>query len=232
MKQFISYIPEKKIILICPKGISFEQMEIIAKASGSKVARYEKDQKIRDVEGISDDFSEDLFSYYSDFKKLLIIKNPYWRVLQTYLWNFLYKVNYQYPPVETFKKTIRSIYRNPNHPFENESVRNGFKAQKIEGDYNFFITEDFQKQMKYWFDTNVDTNIPYFSILTRVSSNYHESMSTISEFYDRESAEIIYEQHQSIFEKFDYSFYSYLDFHTYNDRIHHLHGDLVNKFES
>lgn len=232
MKQFITHIPEKKMLLVCPKGISFEQMEIISKTSGSKVSTYENNQKTKEVDGLSDNFDEELIALYPNFQKLIIIKNPYWRILQSYLWNFLYNVGYKFPPIKTFKKTIKSLYFDSTFPLQHERLRYEMKSQKITDQDNFFITEDFQNQMKFWFNTNVDSNIPYNSTLTKVSSNYHESMSSLSEFYDRESAEIIYEEHQKIFEKFNYNFYSYLDFHSSIRKVHHLHGNLVNKFES
>jgi hypothetical protein len=232
MKQFITYIPDKKKILVCPKGISFEQMEVISKSAGSKVSSFVNNEKLKEVDGISDNFDEELVSLYPDYQKLVIIKNPYWRILQSYLWNFLYNVGYKFPPVKTFKQTIKSLYFDPNFPLQHERLRFEMKSQKIDGCNDFFITEDFENQMESWFNTKISSNIPYNSILTKVSSNYHESMSSLSEFYDRESAEIIYEEHETIFEKFNYSFYSYLDFHSPLERVHHLHGDLVNKFES
>lgn len=232
MKQFITYIPNKKMILVCPKGISFDQMETVSKKVGSKISTYENNVKLKEVDGISDNFNEELISFYPDYQKLMIIKNPYWRILQSYLWNFLYKVNYPFPPIKTFKQTIKSLYFDPNFLLQHDRLRFEMKSQKIEGCNNFFITEDFQNQMEVWFDSKVDPNIPYNSVLTKVSSNYHESMSSLSEFYDRESAEIIYEENQTIFEKFNYSFYSYLDFHSPIQKVHHLHGDIVNKFES
>jgi hypothetical protein len=232
MKQFITHIPNKKMILICPKGISFEQMEIISKTTGSKVSTYENNEKLKEVDGISDNFNEELLSDFPNYQKLMIIKNPYWRILQSYLWNFLYKVSYPFPPVATFKKTIKSLYFDSNFPLQHERLRFEMKSQKIDGIDNFFITEDFQNQMKFWFDEKVESDTPYNSVLTKVSSNYHESMSSLSEFYDRESAEIIYEENRNVFEKFNYSFHSYLDFHTPVKKVHHLHGDLVNKFES
>jgi hypothetical protein len=97
--------------------------------------------------------------------------------------------------------------------------------------YNFFKVENFSEEMSKWFGVTVNEDIEYFSKLKKVSSHYHESMECISDFFDRESASIIYEIHQPIFEKFGYSFYSYLDYHDEVNKIHHLHGDIVNKFE-
>ena len=61
-------------------------------------------------------------------------------------------------------------------------------------------------------------------------SNYHASQKTLSDFYDADIAEIVYNRFEEYFVKFGYDRYSYLDFHGQVEKIHALHGNQTNIF--
>lgn len=232
MRKFINIIPSQNLILICPKGLSFEQMEYIHKNLNTQTQVYLDGELVRDAKGLSDTYDEDLNMLYPDYDKLVFIKNPYWRILHIYLWNFLYVSNPAVPKVETFKKTLISIYKNRDENIKINRIWHEMSPQPIEGYDKFFKVEDFVTEFKNWFGSEIKEVPEYFSQMKNVSSNYHQSMTSLSDFYDRESAEIVYQVHKPIFDKFGYSFHSYLDYHSPTQRIHQLHGDLSNKFES
>lgn len=229
MRKIISFNHDKKLILMCPKGLSFEQMRFLSENTNSYTQHYEDNKLIREGNVISDTYDESLNHIFPEYEKLVFVKNPYWRILQIYLWNFLYTPKYD--SIETFKKTLKSIYYYKNPIIDKPRIFSEMGPQNILQYYNFFKVENFSEEMSKWFGVTVNEDIEYFSKLKKVSSHYHESMECISDFFDRESASIIYEIHQPIFEKFGYSFYSYLDYHDEVNKIHHLHGNIVNKFE-
>jgi hypothetical protein len=231
MRKYINLVPSRKLVLICPKGISFEQMDCLNQNLDTQTQIYLDGLLKRESKGLSDTYDEDLISLFPDYETLVLVKNPYWRVLQIYLWNFLYSAKPNIDEVKTFKKTLISIYKNRDENIKIDRINHELSCQSSDNYKNFFRVENFIDEMKNWFGIDLSENPKYFSNLISVSSNYHESMTSLSNFYDKESADIVYEIHKPIFEKFGYSYYSYLDFHSPTQRIHHLHGNIVNKFE-
>ena len=75
-----------------------------------------------------------------------------------------------------------------------------------------------------------DPNVKYFESVKTGGSNYLWSIKNFSDFYDRETAEIVYEKHKNYFEVFNYDFYSYLDFYDPIEKVHALHGKQTNIF--
>lgn len=232
MRQFISYLDDRKIVLLCPKGLSFEQMMDLNEKLSPKTDIYLEGNHLKTTDSLSDSYDLELLEKFSDYQKMIFIKNPYWRVLQVYLWNFLYASKISIEEVYSFKKTLKSIYIGVGPIVTtNKKLISEMKCQSYEHEL-VFKSENYNQEMMEHFNIQTQNSLPYFSQLLEVSSNYHRSMNSISEFYDRESAELVYENHKDIFENFGYSFYSYLDFHDPISKIHHLHGDLQNKFES
>lgn len=225
----ITYLRDKKLVLLIPSGLSNQERSYFRELSPT-IRKINKENEINEGFGVSQDFSEELLQDFQGFTKLMVIKNPYWRVLEIYLWNYLYRAQYGFFVTETFKKTIKRLYSQTEIGLEKEN-RYFVRPQNLNLTDNYFLCEDYIREYKKWFDIEI-TETP--SQNTRMITNppiYDLSMESVSDFYDSESAQIIYEKHQKIFEKFGYSFYSYLDFHNPVKKIHVLHGDLVNKFE-
>jgi hypothetical protein len=72
--------------------------------------------------------------------------------------------------------------------------------------------------------------VSHFDMLRTQGSNYLWSIENYSDFYDSETAEMVYQKHKDYFEKFNYDFYSYLDFYSPVEKVHVLHGKQSNIF--
>ena len=225
----VTYLEDRKTVLLIPAGLSKEE-RVHLKNLKPTINKLNEQNEIIQGFGLSQDFSEDLLSDFQDYQKLMFIKNPYWRILEIYLWNYLYRVQYGFHLTQSFKKTIKRLYSQAEIGLEKEN-RYFVRPQNLNLTENYFICENYLEEYKKWFGVHI-TDKPQQN--TRMLTNppvYDLSMISVSDFYDRESASIIYEKHQSVFNKFGYNFYSYLDFHDPIRKIHVLHGDLVNKFE-
>jgi len=110
---------------------------------------------------------------------------------------------------------------------------------KVEDNSNEFSDRTF-KSAEEWalphFDEIIylesikDPNVKYFEPIKTGGSNYLWSIKNFSDFYDRETAEIVYEKHKNYFEVFNYDFYSYLEFYDPIEKVHALHGKQTNIF--
>lgn len=228
-RKTITYLPEKKLILLTPGGLSLDEINPI-KLLGPKVRVYNNDTLINERNGMSYCYYEDLIPKFDNFDLLMFIKNPYWRILEVYLWKYLYYESYGTTLTKTFKKTIKKLYSTLDIGSEKEN-RYYVSPQNFGLTENYFICENFQSEFKKWFDIEIDSDVRSNVRVNKPTSLYDLSMDTVSDFYDSESAEIIYEKHKKVFDKFGYDFYSYLDYHDPVRKIHVLHGDLTNKFE-
>ncbi len=146
------------------------------------------------------------------------------------LWKYLYYESYGSSITKTFKKTIKKLYGTLDIGSEKEN-RLYVNPQNLNLTNNYFICENFQSEFKKWFNFEIEVQPRQNIRVNKPTSLYDLSMQSLSDFYDSESAEIVYNKHRKVFEKFNYDFYSYLDYHDPIRKIHVLHGDLVNKFE-
>jgi hypothetical protein len=230
-RSLITVFEKKKYLVLIPEGLSIPEMETIS-TFGIITKVYKENEFFKNHEGwATNQYDEKLFNNFPDYQKLMFVKNPYWRTLEYYLWNYCYSSEYENRKTETFKKTIKSLYEENNFSFREMKNKKAIQPQNLNLTENYFLCEDFINESYKWFDVEVLTNPKPFLRIPNSSSFYDSSMLTMSDFYDKESAERVYEKNKSVFEKFGYSFYSYLDFHDPVRKIHSLHGNLTNNFE-
>lgn len=229
-RSLISVFEEKKYLVLIPEGLSKPEMETI-NTFGIITKIYKENELFKQYEGVTDRYDERLFDFHSKYEKLLFVKNPYWRTLELYLWKYIYSTEYDGRKTETFKRTIHRLYNESDFSVREMKNKMAVMPQNINLTSNFFVCEDFVNETSKWFDIKLMSAPKNYSRIPNSSSFYESSMMTMSDFYDKESAEMIYEMNREIFERFNYSFYSYLDFHDPVRKIHSLHGNLKNNFE-
>lgn len=229
-RSLISVFEEKKYLVLVPEGLSKSEMETIS-TFGIITKIYKENELFKQYEGVTDRYDESLFYYFPNYQKLLFVKNPYWRTLEYYLWKYIYSTEYDNRKTETFKKTIKRLYEEDNFSEREMKNKKAIEPQNLNLTENYFLCEDFKNESFKWFNVEIQTTPQNYSRIPNSSSFYDSSMLTMSDFYDKESAEMVYERNKSVFEKFGYSFYSYLEFHDPVRKIHSLHGNLTNNFE-
>lgn len=229
VKKRITYLPKKNMVLLIPPGLHPDETQGLLNLSPT-VIRHKPDGSIKEKMGISESFTESLIPEFPDFKKLMFVKNPYWRTLEIYLRKYLYRVSYDNTITQTFKKTIEKLYGKSEIGSESEN-REFVLPQNLNLTENFFICENFVSELKRWFDVDINFEPRSNVGMIKKTSIYDLSMTTFSDFFDLECGEMIYEKNIEVFEKFGYDFYSYLDYHDPIRKIHVLHGNLTNKFE-
>lgn len=219
----ITILENEKVVLVIPTGISSEQRSFFSRLN-PQVMKFENGEISTERFGITDKTDLNLLKYFDSYKKIALIKNPYWRVLEIYFWNFLYGENPLKIQNPTFKKVIYE-------DLKNTEVSRYFHQQEIFGVDNFIFCENFREDFWKYFKVDCGSELRYILRITDSSSLYDKSLPTFSHFYDSELAKIVYEKHQQIFERFNYDYYSYLDYFNPIDKIHYLHGSPKNKFE-
>lgn len=228
-RKTITHLPDKKRILLIPAGLSFDELSPL-KILDPKIKFYNDDEFLNEKSGISYCYYETLIPKFENYDSLMFIKNPYWRILEIYLWKYLYHPSYGSTPTKTFKKTIKKLYGTLDLGLEKEN-RIYVSPQNLDLTENFFVCENYKTEFNKWFGFEIEPVHRHNIRVQKPTSLYDLSLETFSDFYDSESAEIIYNKHKKVFERFGYDFYSYLDHHDEVKKIHVLHGDLVNKFE-
>lgn len=228
-RKTITHLPDKKRILLIPAGLSFDELSPL-KILDPKIKFYNDDEFLNEKSGISYCYYETLITKFENYDSLMFIKNPYWRILEIYLWKYLYHPSYGSTITKTFKKTIKRLYGTLDLGLEKEN-RIYVSPQNLDLTENFFVCENYKTEFNKWFGFEIDSVLRHNIRVQKPTSLYDSSLETFSDFYDSESAEIIYSKHEKVFDKFGYDFYSYLDYHNPIKKIHVLHGDLVNKFE-
>ena len=230
IRKTITFLSDKNLILLTPAGLSIDELNLIKILDPTIKVYDDNDDLINERKGVSYMYYETLIPKFENPNLLMFIKNPYWRILEVYLWKYLYYESYDSSITKTFKKTIKRLYCTSDIGSERGN-RLYVSPQNLNLTDNFFICESFQTEFKKWFNLEVEMKPRQNVRVNKPTSLYDLSMESLSDFYDSESAEIIYNKHQEVFEKFGYDFYSYLDYHNPVKKIHVLHGDLINKFE-
>lgn len=229
-RSLISVFDEKKYLVLIPEGLSKPEMEVIS-TLGIITKIYKENELFKQYEGLTDRYNEELFDFFPDYEKLLFVKNPYWRTLELYLWKYIYSDEYDGKKTEDFKKTIKKLYDDDNFFGRELKNKKAVQPQDLNLTENYFVCENLKEESLKWFNLKINLTPKPFSRIPNSSSFYDSSMLTMSDFYDKECAEMIYEKNRDIFEKFGYGFYSYLDFHDPVRKIHSLHGNPINNFE-
>lgn len=231
MKKFsqVSIYEPMKIILIPDFGISWSQLSKLSEL-GVKTKIYSGETLIETGEFISEEHDKNYFSFFPDYKRLVLIKNPYWRVLSIYIRYFLCNTDKNYKTL-SFKKFLNKIYNNSDLNPQENYLKGQFCSQVISEQDNFFLCEDFSDSVRFWLEKTIQEEPHYNDSFVNLPNLYNMNMETLSDFYDHESAELVYEKNKSIFDKFGYSPWSYLDYHNPVKKIHVLHGRLTNYYE-
>ena len=214
--QRISFCEERNELILPIIGLTLSESNIFLK-NGARTLIVNKKGEKKYCDFILGGFNLELCNLFPNFKKILVVKNPYWSVLETYLKRYCYthtKVN----PHITFRESVVQDIIEVNYP------------EDLSQFDDFFIIENYKSEHKRIFGLENNDEIRCSDRFNTKISNYHTSQKTLSDFYDNDIAEIIYEKFNQYFVKFGYDRYSYLDFHGQVEKIHALHGNQTNIF--
>lgn len=212
----ITFCDERKELLLPVIGLSNSETKIFSN-EGFKTLTYNTKEEKNYLDHISSGFNIELSEFFPNFKKILVVKNPYWSVLETYLKKYCYSYSIL-TPYFTFRESVIQDIIEVNYP------------EDLTQFDDFFIIENYKSEYKRIFDIEKNDEVQYSDRLTKKISNYHTSQKTLSDFYENDIAKIIYEKFNQYFVKFGYDQYSYLDYHSPVDKIHALHGNQTNIF--
>jgi hypothetical protein len=214
--QRISFCEERNELILPIIGLTLSESNIFLK-NGIRTLIVNKKGEKKYFDFVSRGFNLELCDLFPNFKKILVVKNPYWSVLETYLKRYCYvhsilKLHF------TFRESVIQDIIEVNYP------------EDLTQFDDFFIIENYKSEHKRIFGLENNDEIQCSDRFTQKFSNYHTSQKTLSEFYDNDIAEIIYQKFNQYFVKFGYDQYSYLDYHSPVDKIHALHGNQTNIF--
>ena len=218
VNHFINIHSERKEILLVPNGITNSERRFYYDMGyyGISLKKNEENVKLKTI-SVSMEYSD--FRQSDEYKKIILVKNPYWRLLMTYLWAYVTASGEHKDVEKDFKSFIKRLVLNEN--FEKWEDGVSHKIHPINLPYFDEII---------YLESIKDPNVKYFESVKTGGSNYLWSIKNFSDFYDRETAEIVYEKHKNYFEVFNYDFYSYLDFYDPIEKVHALHGKQTNIF--
>jgi len=217
----ISLLPNLKKILICPKGISFSQMEVM-NGFGIETQIYREGELKRSVNHFSDESNLDLLKHYPDFQVVMMVKNPYWRIFEIYYRNLLFSYPKNLIP---FNELVLRMYTSETLTNHEKRIKKYFFDVKLDLPYDIIKCENFKEDVYNKLGYEVKNEPDYMSLNSSLFSLYFENSESLSDFYDLKTATMIYENNIETFKSFGYSFYSYLDFHSPIKKIHHLHKE-------
>jgi len=218
VNHFINIHPEKKEILLVPNGITNSERRFYYDMGyyGISLKKNEENIKLRTI---SESMEYVDFKQSNEYKKIILVKNPYWRLLMSYLWVYVISSGEHKDYEKDFKSFVNRLVLNEKFEKWDDAVRH--KIQPI--NLPHFDEIIYLESIK-------DPNVKYFEPIKTGGSNYLWSIKNFSDFYDRETAEIVYEKHKNYFEVFNYDFYSYLEFYDPIEKVHSLHGKQSNIF--
>jgi hypothetical protein len=214
--QRISFCEERNELILPIIGLTLSESNIFLK-NGVRTLIVNKKGEKKYFDFVSRGFNLELCDLFPNFKKILVVKNPYWSVLETYLQRYCYSHSMLRPHF-TFRESVIQDIIEVNYP------------EDLTQFDDFFIIENYKSEYKRIFGLEKNDEVQYSDRFTKKISNYHTSQKTLSDFYDNDIAKIIYEKFNQYFVKFGYDQYSYLDYHSPVDKIHALHGNQTNIF--
>jgi hypothetical protein len=214
--QRISFCEERNELILPIIGLTLSESNIFLK-NGVRTLIVNKKGEKKYFDFVSRGFNLELCDLFPNFKKILVVKNPYWSVLETYLQRYCYSHSMLRPHF-TFRESVIQDIIEVNYP------------EDLTQFDDFFIIENYKSEYKRIFSLEKNDEVQYSDRLTKKISNYHTSQKTLSDFYDNDIANIIYEKFNQYFVKFGYDQYSYLDYYSPVDKIHALHGNQTNIF--
>ena len=214
--QRISFCEERNELILPIIGLTLSESNIFLK-NGVRTLIVNKKGEKKYFDFVSSGFNLELSNLFPNFKKILVVKNPYWSVLETYLKRYCYVQSIVKPPF-TFRESVIQDIIEVNYP------------EDLSQFDDFFIIEKHKSEFIRLFNLEQPDEVNHSERFLKKISNYHTSQKTLSDFYDNDIAEIIYEKFNQYFVKFGYDRYSYLDFHGQVEKIHALHGNQTNIF--
>ena len=216
--HLINIHPERSEILLAPHGLTNSERNLFNNQGYYAISlkNGEEDKKLNCIYPSM---------YYGDFiksdeyKKIMLAKNPYWRILMVYLWYYIQSSGEKKDVIKHFKSFVNRLVLNEDFQEWQETVRRKIRP---------IILPEFDEVIHLESIDNPD--VTYFDMIRTQGSNYLWSIENYSDFYDIETAEIVFQKNKDYFERFNYSFYSYLDFYNPVEKIHALHGKQTNIF--
>ena len=218
MNHLINIHPERNEILLIPHGLTKSEKNFFNHQGYHAISlkNGEQDEKLDCIFSCMD-YSD--FKKSVDCKKIMVSKNPYWRLLMVYLWDYVHVSGEKKGFEKHFKSFVNRLVLNENFQEWEERVRNKIRP----------VNSPKFDEIIYLENIN-NPDVSHFDMLRTQGSNYLWSIENYSDFYDLETAEMVYQKHKDYFEKFNYDFYSYLDFYSPVEKVHVLHGKQSNIF--
>jgi hypothetical protein len=218
MNHLINIHPERSEILLVPHGLTKSERNLFNDQGYYSISlkNGEEDEKLNYI-CPSMDYSD--FKKSDEYKKIILVKNPYWRILRTYLRNYIQLSGEKKDVIKHFKSFVNRLVLNENFQEWEEQVRRKIRSINL---------PEFDEVIHLESIDNPD--VIYFDMIRTQGSNYLWSIENYSDFYDIETAEIVFQKNKDYFERFNYTFYSYLDFYNPIEKIHVLHGKQTNIF--
>lgn len=214
--QKIPFCEERNELILPIIGLTLSESNIFLK-NGVRTLIVNKKGEKKYFDFVSRGFNLELSNLFPNFKKILVVKNPYWSVLETYLKRYCYVHSIVKPPF-TFRESVIEDIIEVNYP------------EDLSQFDDFFIIEKHKSEFIRLFNLEQPDEVNHSERFLQKFSNYHASQKTLSDFYDADIAEIVYNRFEEYFVKFGYDRYSYLDFHGQVEKIHALHGNQINIF--
>jgi hypothetical protein len=214
--QRISFCEERNELILPIIGLTLSESNIFLK-NGVRTLIVNKKGEKKYFDFVSRGFNLELCNLFPNFKKILVVKNPYWSVLETYLQRYCYSHSILKPHF-TFRESVIQDIIEVDYP------------EDLSQFDDFFIIEKHKSEFIRLFNLEQPDEVNHSERFLQKFSNYHASQKTLSDFYDADIAEIVYNRFEEYFVKFGYDRYSYLDFHGQVEKIHALHGNQINIF--
>jgi len=218
INHLINIHPERSEILLVPHGLTDSEKKFFNGQGYYAISlkNGEEDIKLKSIQE-SMDYAD--FKKSTEYEKIILVKNPYWRVLTIYLWNYIQLSGEKKGITKHFKSFVNRLVLNEDFQEWEDVVRHRIRPINLP-EFNQVI----------YLESIDSPDVVYFDMIRTQGSNYLWSIENYSDFYDVETAEMVFQKHKDYFEKFNYDFYSYLDFYSPVEKVHVLHGKQSNIF--
>ena len=216
--HLINIHPERSEILLAPHGLTNSEKNFFNR-QGYCAISLKNGEEVEKHNSIFPSMNYRDFKKLDQCKKIMLAKNPYWRILMVYLWYYIQSSSEKKDITKHFKSFVNRLILNQDYQGWEETIRNRIRPINL---------PEFDDVI--YLETIDDPDVTYFDMIRTEGSNYLWSIENYSDFYDIETAEIVFQKNKDYFERFDYTFYSYLDFYNPIEKIHALHGKQTNIF--
>ena len=113
VNHFINIHSERKEILLVPNGITNSERRFYYDMGyyGISLKKNEENIKLKTI-SVSMEYSD--FKQSDEYKKIILVKNPYWRLLMTYLWAYVTASGEHKDVEKDFKSFVKRLVLNEN----------------------------------------------------------------------------------------------------------------------